>query len=133
CRKRDAGVMCPSYRVTLDEKHVTRGRANTLRLALTGQLAPDALTSKDMYEVMDLCVGCKGCKRECATGVDMYRMKIEFLTHYRKRWGLSLQDRLIAYLPRYAPWAARVPWLANLPDRTKLGTRLREPLLGFAA
>ena len=61
CRKFDAGTMCPSYRVTRDEKHLTRGRANTLRLALSGQLGPDALASDAVHEALDLCVGCKGC------------------------------------------------------------------------
>ncbi|MDH3792421.1 MAG: FAD-binding oxidoreductase, partial [Rhodospirillales bacterium] len=108
CRKFDANVMCPSYRVTRDEQHLTRGRANSLRLALSGQLGPEALTSEAMAETMKLCVGCKGCKRECPTGVDMARMKTEFLYHYGKRHGLSLRDRLVAYLPRYAPRAARL-------------------------
>ena len=97
CRKFDAGTMCPSYRVTGDEQHLTRGRANTLRLALSGQLGPDALTSDAMYETLRLCVSCKGCKRECPTGVDMARMKIEFLHHYHGRHGWSLKDRLVAY------------------------------------
>ncbi len=82
CRKFDAGTMCPSFRVTGDEQHLTRGRANTLRLALSGQLGPDALTSPAMYDSLELCVSCKGCQRECPTGVDMARMKIEFLHHY---------------------------------------------------
>ena len=71
CRKANGGVMCPSYRVTGDEQHLTRGRANSLRLAISGQLGADALSSDAMHETMDLCVGCKGCKRECPTGVDM--------------------------------------------------------------
>ncbi|HYM30245.1 MAG TPA: FAD-binding and (Fe-S)-binding domain-containing protein, partial [Candidatus Cybelea sp.] len=79
CRKSDPGVMCPSFRATADERHLTRGRANTLRLAVTGQLGPDAFTSEAMRETMDLCISCKGCKRECPTGVDMARMKIEYL------------------------------------------------------
>jgi len=133
CRKRDAGVMCPSYRATLDEQHVTRGRANSLRLALTGQLEPGALTSQALYDTMALCVGCKGCKRECPTGVDMYRMKIEFLSQYQKRHGLKVRDRLVAYLPRYAPWVSRVPWLANATNYSGLLSRLRERLLGFTA
>ena len=108
CRKANPGVMCPSYRVTMDEKHVTRGRANTLRLALTGQLGPDALTSDAMAETMALCVGCKGCRRECPTGVDMARMKIEYLHQRRKRHGLSWRERLVASLPRYAPAASRL-------------------------
>ena len=117
CRKSNPGVMCPSYRVTMDERHVTRGRANTLRLALTGQLGPDALTSDAMAETMALCVGCKGCKRECPTGVDMARMKIEYLHQRRKRHGLGLRDRAVAWLPRYAPVASRLAWMMNLRDR----------------
>jgi FAD/FMN-containing dehydrogenase/Fe-S oxidoreductase len=113
CRKFDAGTMCPSYRVTREERHLTRGRANTLRLALSGQLGPDALTSDELHGTLDLCVSCKGCKRECPVGVDMAKMKVEFLYHYRKRHGLSLKDRLIAYLPRYALWAARLAPLTN--------------------
>src|SRR3546814_5679895 len=97
--------MCPSYRVTRDEQHLTRGRANTLRLALSGQLGPDALVSDEMRATMDLCVSCKGCKRDCPTGVDMARMKIEFLNQWRQKRGLALKDRIIATLPRWAPWA----------------------------
>ena len=106
CRKLEPGVMCPSFRVTGDEQHLTRGRANTLRLALSGRLGADAFTSPAMAEALDLCVGCKGCKRECPTGVDMARMKVEFLHHYRRRHGLPLRARLVAWLPRYAPLAA---------------------------
>ena len=86
CRKFDAGTMCPSYRVTRDEKHSTRGRANTLRLALSGSRgsAPDgAGRSEAVKDAMDLCVSCKGCKRDCPTGVDMAKMKVEFLHHYK--------------------------------------------------
>jgi FAD/FMN-containing dehydrogenase/Fe-S oxidoreductase len=133
CRKVDAGVMCPSYRATRDEQHVTRGRANSLRLALSGQLGREALTSDDMYATMDLCVGCKGCKRECPTGVDVARMKIEFLHHYRKRHGLRLKDRLIAYLPRYAPLARHYGFLLNLRDRLPGVAALSERLIGFSA
>ena len=125
--------MCPSYRATGDEQHLTRGRANTLRLALTGQLGPDALVSDEMRETMDLCISCKGCKRECPTGVDMARMKIEFLHHYRKRHRLTPRDRLIAYLPRYAPYAARVAPLLNLRNRVPLLARLGERRFGLSA
>jgi len=133
CRIRDAGVMCPSYRATGDEQHLTRGRANTLRLALSGQLGPEALTSDDMRDTMALCISCKGCKRECPTGVDMARMKIEFLYHYRRRHGLSARDRLIAYLPRYAPYAARAAPLLNLRNRVPLLARLGQELFGLSA
>jgi len=133
CRARDAGVMCPSYRATGDEQHLTRGRANTLRLALTGQLGPEALVSEDMRETMDLCISCKGCKRECPTGVDMARMKIEFLHHYRKRHGLTPRDRLIAYLPRYAPYAARIAPLVNLRNGLPMLAALGERRFGLSA
>ena len=116
CRKSAAGVMCPSFRVTGDERDVTRGRANSLRLAISGQLGPDALASDDMLETMKLCVSCKGCRRECPTGVDMAKMKIEVLAAANARRGLSLRDRLVAYLPRYAPYAARLAPLMNARD-----------------
>jgi Fe-S oxidoreductase len=108
CRKFDAGTMCPSYRATRDEAHLTRGRATTLRLALSGQLKFD-----EVKEALDLCVSCKGCRRECPTGVDMARMKIEFLAHYKAKHGLTARDKAIGYLPRYAPWAARFAPLSN--------------------
>jgi FAD/FMN-containing dehydrogenase/Fe-S oxidoreductase len=133
CRARDAGVMCPSFRATSDEQHLTRGRANSLRLALSGQLGPEALVSDDMRETMALCISCKGCKRECPTGVDMARMKIEFLHHYRERHGLAARDRLIAYLPRYAPYAARIAPLINLRNRIPLLAALGERLFGLNA
>ncbi|HEY0266534.1 MAG TPA: FAD-binding and (Fe-S)-binding domain-containing protein, partial [Rhizomicrobium sp.] len=133
CRKFDTGTMCPSYRVTRDEKHVTRGRANTLRLALSGQLGPDALTGPELAQTMSLCVSCKGCKRECPTGVDMARMKIEFLAHYKEKHGFTLRDRLVANLPRYAPLAARVAPLLNLRNRIGALRWLSEKCAGFSA
>jgi Fe-S oxidoreductase len=133
CRALAGGVMCPSYRVTRDEADVTRGRANTLRLALTGQLGPDALTSDQMAQTLKLCVSCKACRRECPTGVDMARMKIEVLRARAQKFGLSLHDRLVGYLPRYAPYAARWPWLFNLRDRLPGAATLSEAIAQFAA
>jgi FAD/FMN-containing dehydrogenase/Fe-S oxidoreductase len=131
CRQSDPGVMCPSFRVTHDEKHLTRGRANALRLAITGQLGPDALSSDAMAETMALCVGCKGCKRECPTGVDMARMKIEFLHQRQQRHGTRLRDRLVAFLPRYAPYTARIRGLLNLWNRLPCVAPMGQRLLGF--
>jgi FAD/FMN-containing dehydrogenase/Fe-S oxidoreductase len=133
CRKFDAGTMCPSYRVTRDEQHLTRGRANTLRLALSGQLGADAFTSDAMYETLDLCVGCKGCRRDCPTGIDMARMKSEFLAHYKVSHGHTLQDRLIANLPDYAAAASRVSWVLNLRDRLPGAAWLSERIFGLSA
>ncbi len=137
CRKFDAGTMCPSYRVTRDEQHSTRGRANTLRLALSGQLEglnrQDAFTSDAVKEALDLCVGCKGCKRDCPTGVDMAKMKVEFLQHYKDKHGHTLKDKLIAHLPDYAALASRFAPLLNLRNSSPLLAKLGEKLLGFSA
>ena len=132
CRKIDGGAMCPSYRVTKDEQHSTRGRANTLRLALSGQLGETALTGDDMFETMRLCVSCKGCKRECPTGVDMAKMKIEFLNAFYKERRLPLQEKLIAYLPRYAPVLSNLGFLVNLRNVIPGLPILSEKLLGFS-
>jgi Fe-S oxidoreductase len=133
CRKFDAGTMCPSYHVTRNERDLTRGRANSLRLAMSGQLGPDALVSDEMYKTMELCVSCKGCKRECPTGVDMAAMKIEFLYQYHQRHRRTLMDKLVAYLPRYAPALARVPFLANLRNQMFGLAALSEKIAGLSA
>jgi Fe-S oxidoreductase len=144
CRKFDAQVMCPSYRVTRDEKHLTRGRANTLRLALSNQLDiksgstidSSPLASDAIKEVMDLCVSCKACRRECPTGVDMAKMKIEFLSAYKKRAGHSLRDLAVAYLPKYAATISNIPLLPallNLRNHIAPVAKLQEWLMGISA
>jgi Fe-S oxidoreductase len=133
CRKSEPGVMCPSFLVTQDEQHGVRGRANALRLALTGQLGPDALVSEAMAETLDLCVGCKGCRRECPTGVDMARMKLEVLWHRRRRHGLGLKDRAVAYLPRLAPWLHPFRGLLGLRESWPVLARWTERLTGVSA
>ncbi len=132
CRKFDAAVMCPSYRVTRNEQDVTRGRANTLRLAISGQLGEDALTSPEMAETMKHCVSCKACRRECPTGVDMAKMKIEVQRAHVQRHGLSLHDRLVATMPRYARLASRLPWAFNLRNSIPGMPALMERLTGFS-
>ena len=132
CRKFDAGTMCPSYRVTRDEEHLTRGRANTLRLALSGQLGP-VLASEPVRAALDLCVSCKGCRRDCPTGVDMAKMKIEFMHHWQHAHGLALRERMIAHLPRWAPRAAAMPMLANLREFLPGAKSLGERWLGLSA
>lgn len=133
CRKLAGGAMCPSYRVTKEEQHLTRGRANSLRLAISGQLGDEAFTSPEMKRTMDLCVSCKACRRECPTGVDMAKMKVEFLHHYHARHGLPLKDRLIGLMPHYAGAAARLAPLLNLRDRHPALAALSERLAGFSA
>ncbi len=133
CRKTQGGVMCPSYRVTHDEQHVTRGRANTLRLAMSGQLGEGAMSSDAMHEAMKLCVSCKACKRECPTGVDMARMKIEVMAARAKTHGHSLHHRVVAHLPRYASMASRLRGLLNLRNRLPLVAAMTESLSGFSA
>lgn len=133
CRKLEGGVMCPSYRATRNEKDVTRGRANTLRLAISGQLGPDALASDEMMETLKLCVSCKACRHECPTGVDMAKMKIEVLAARAASHGLTLRDRLVGYLPRYAGLAARFAPLANLRNNSPLLRKLFERFAGISA
>ncbi|QOR39880.1 FAD-binding protein [Billgrantia diversa] len=132
CRKFDAGTMCPSYRITRDEQHLTRGRANTLRLALSGQLDGEGLASDDVKEALDLCVSCKGCKRDCPTGVDMAKFKIEARTARAKAKGLSLRDRLVGEMPRYAPWASRFSGLLSAAERMPFFSRRVKQALGLA-
>ena len=133
CRALKGGVMCPSYRVTRDERDVTRGRANTLRLAISGQLGPDAFTSDAMAETMKLCVSCKACRRECPTGVDMARMKIEVNAARIAKRGLTLHDRLVGYLPHYAPIASRFSWLVNRRNDSSQLMQWSEEIAGFSA
>ncbi len=140
CRKFDAEVMCPSYRVTRDEKHLTRGRANTLRLALSNQLdikdETSPLGSDAIKEVMELCVSCKACRRECPTGVDMAKMKIEFLSAYKKRVGHSMRDMAVAYLPKYASIISNTPLfpaLLNLRNHISVVAKLQEWIMGISA
>ena len=135
CRKMDPGVMCPSYRVTREERDTTRGRANVLRLAMTGQLGGGGggLAGDEVAGAMELCVGCKACKRECPAGVDMSRMKAEALHLRNRQRGMPLRERLFASLPRFAPVAARVPGLFNLRNRSRVLRWAGERVLGIAA
>ena len=137
CRKAKGGVMCPSFRVTGEEVHLTRGRANSLRLALSGAAGAKAPQSRELYETMALCVSCKACRRECPTGVDMARMKIEFLHQYRRAPGsgkrIGLRDRLFAWLPRYAHRLGPLGSLLNLRDRVPGLALLSQWLLGLSA
>jgi len=120
CRKSDPEVMCPSFRATGDERHSTRGRANALRLALTGQLGQGGagLDSPEMAEALALCISCKACKRECPTGVDMARIKLEWQHRQNGLRGVPLRERALASLPRLAPKASLLAPLLNLGARS---------------
>lgn len=127
CRKTNTGTMCPSFMATRDEEHSPRGRANALRLALSGQLPDDALTSQRMYDVMDLCLMCKGCKAECPSNVDVAKLKVEFLAQYYQTHRPSLGTVVMAHTGRLnrigsalAPvsnWLARLPGAAYLTEK----------------
>jgi FAD/FMN-containing dehydrogenase/NAD-dependent dihydropyrimidine dehydrogenase PreA subunit len=122
CRKVHDGTMCPSYMVTRDEQHSTRGRANTLRLAMTGRLGESGLGDEGVYEVLDLCLECRACKAECPVGVDVARFKSEFLADYWARHGTPVSARLLGNARRLAEWGSRTAplsnWLINsLPGR----------------
>ena len=114
CRKRDVGTMCPSYHATLEEEHSTRGRANALRAALSGALPPDELISKRMYDVLDLCLECKGCKHECPSNVDLAKIKYEFLAQYNEKYGVPLRAKIFAHVETLNRWGNRFASLANL-------------------
>ncbi|MBI2016621.1 MAG: 4Fe-4S dicluster domain-containing protein [Candidatus Rokubacteria bacterium] len=142
CRKTLEGTMCPSYMATRDEEHSTRGRANALRAVLSGALPPAEFTGRRLYEVMDLCLECKGCKAECPANVDMAKLKYEFLHHYYRANGLPLRNRLFGRIERLNRLGARMPalfnWMLNLPlhrwllDRV-VGIDRRRPLPPLAA
>jgi FAD/FMN-containing dehydrogenase/Fe-S oxidoreductase len=133
CRKFDAGTMCPSYRVTRDERHATRGRANTLRLALSGHFGAQGVAADAVAEALALCVQCKGCRRECPTGVDMARMKTEVLHQRRLRHGSSPVDRAVAAMPRWLPRVAALAPLANLLPALPFARALLQRVAGLAA
>ncbi len=128
CRKQHSGVMCPSYRATLDERDSTRGRANALRLALTGQLGADGLASPDLDAAMELCISCKACRSECPNSVDMARLKLAWQAHRSGDHKVSARDRWTASLPRIAP---RISPFARIVNR--LGRALPKRALGLAS
>ena len=132
CRALAGGVMCPSYRATREEAHVTRGRANLLRDVLLGRLGPDSAGLEAVEAALELCVSCKACRRECPAGVDLARMKLELRHQRRLRRGLRARERLIATLPHWAPWAQRLRALPALRDRVPALAAASERLLGIA-
>ena len=131
CRQRLVGSMCPSYMATADEKHTTRARSNALRMALSNKGLLDGLCDPALDEVMDLCLSCKACKSECPTGVDMARLKSEWLWQRHQRTGSPIRSRLIAALPDVARIAGRWPGPANAVMQSSLARLLMEWLFGI--
>lgn len=113
CRKTLTGTMCPSYMVTRDEIHSTRGRANALRAALSGKIGAKNLADEKLYPVFDLCLGCKGCKTECPSNVDVAKLKYEFLAHYYEAHGTPLSVRLGSRPDALGRLGSRLPAVLN--------------------
>ncbi|MGA2261089.1 MAG: FAD-linked oxidase C-terminal domain-containing protein [Acidobacteriota bacterium] len=132
CRRRIGGTMCPSFRVTRDESHSTRGRANALRAAMTGQLGPNGMTSRELYDVLDLCLECKACRRECSSLVDMAKLKYEFLAHYHTAHGVPVRSRLFGHITLLNRLGSVVPSLTNRIFQNELFRRALERLLGIS-
>lgn len=140
CRKED-GVMCPSFQVTREEMHSTRGRANLLQALLSSDLPsahlPNALNAagiweKAVFEALDLCLACKGCKAECPSAVDMAKLKYEFINEYYKTYRRRLRDYLFGYIGLVARLGSPFAPLANLVLGSPLFSRLADPLLGLS-
>ncbi len=131
CRQRLAGTMCPSYRATGEEKDSTRGRANALRIAMTGGGLLKGLDDAAIAEVMDLCLSCKACKTECPTGVDMARLKAEWLARRQQVEGVPRRSKLIADLPELAVWGSRFAPLSNWLMRSRPVRTLMEWVYGL--
>jgi FAD/FMN-containing dehydrogenase/Fe-S oxidoreductase len=131
CRKKREGTMCPSYQATREEQHSTRGRANALRLALTGQLGLRGMTDPALREVLDLCLECKACKSECPTNVDMARLKAEFLYRYSQKHGLPWRNRVFGHVAALSRWGCRLAPVSNWLLRSEPLRRLQEWLLGI--
>jgi FAD/FMN-containing dehydrogenase/Fe-S oxidoreductase len=131
CRKKLDGTMCPSYMVTLDEEHSTRGRANALRSVLSGKFAREEFTSKRLHEVLDLCLECKACKAECPSNVDMAKLKYEFLDHYHRANGLPLRNRVFGGIEKLNRLGARLAPFSNWIASSTINRWLMERIAGI--
>ena len=128
CRKTLEGTMCPSYMATREEKHSTRGRANTLRLVMAGRIGESGLGDDGVYDVLDLCLECRACKAECPVGVDVARFKSEFLADYWRRHGTPLRARAIGGVHELSVWGSRLAPLSNLAAASRVGRWIGETL-----
>src|SRR5438128_443973 len=127
------GTMCPSYMVNLEDKHSTRGRANLMREILSGKLPPEEFTGKDLYETLDLCLECKGCKAECPSNVDMAKLKYEFLAHYNEVNGTPLRARMFANIHAMSKLASIWPAMANWTLKNPVMRRVLDKFVGIDA
>ncbi len=134
CRKSAiiGGTMCPSFMATMDEKACTRGRANILREFLSMD-TKDPWDHREIYEVLDLCLGCKGCKAECPSGVDIAKLKSEFLQHWYDKHGIPLRTLLIAYITTFNKIGSHIPGLYNFFLRNAFFSGLLKRIIGFAS
>jgi FAD/FMN-containing dehydrogenase/Fe-S oxidoreductase len=134
CRKThiSGGTMCPSYMATKNEKETTRARANILREFLTNSTKINRFDHKEIYEVMDLCLSCKGCKSECPSNVDVAKLKAEFLQQYYDANGVPLRSRLIASFTQSAKLGSIAPGIYNFFMTNKLVSPLVKKASGFA-
>jgi len=133
CRQTGSNTMCPTYRASREEIQATRGRANLLRAAISGELPEDELTSERFQrEVLDLCVGCKGCKSDCPTGVDLAKLKAEVKHRYHQEEGLTLRDRLFANVDRVSALGSALAPLSNWAQALPGADLVAERLLGVA-
>ena len=128
CRKLKAGTMCPSYRATLDEWDTTRARAQSLMSFVTGESDPSQLYSQKVYDVLEHCIECKGCKRECPSEVDMAKIKMEFLYHYNQFQRPSLRTQMFANIASINNVASIAPRLANYLMAVFPGKRIMQAL-----
>ena len=132
CRKVKGGTMCPSYRVTRDEEHSTRGRANALRLAMSGQLGEAGLTDERLFEVLDLCLSCKACKSECPSNVDMAKLKSEVWQKRFDKHGLTRRDKFIRNSTNYArKFSGSLSGLINTVQKTSVFRSTLQNLAGI--
>ncbi|HTS76390.1 MAG TPA: FAD-linked oxidase C-terminal domain-containing protein [Bryobacteraceae bacterium] len=137
CRRQEKGTMCPSYRATMEEQHSTRGRARLLFEMMKGDTIKDGWKSEAVYEALDLCLSCKGCKGDCPVNVDMATYKAEFLSHYYEHHVRPRYAYSIGWIHRWARIASRMPHLANLIGNTPIakqiaGITARRPVPKFA-
>ncbi len=132
CRKQDGGTMCPSYMVTHEERHSTRGRAHLLWEMMQGDILPDGFRNEQVKEALDLCLSCKACKTECPVNVDMATWKSEFLAHYFEGRRHPLAHYAFGFMDRWAHLASAAPRLANLPLRIPAVNSIAKKLLHIA-